>query len=805
MKKLTEKEKVQRYDIAVELAAKFKKEYLNYKELNVHKGVIEAFNSIFPELNSEDERMRNFISNELACLRATDEKGTVRYEELTNAIAWLEKQGGNLVENGYTNNKDFIKYADNYSHEIWHKLMDNFKNIKDYHIGCNDVSDIVLNAIIDTCNWLEKQGEQETLCDKCRKEHPSHSCQDITELGRCTLEYEQKPADKVEPKFKVGDWVVTSYGKVNQVIAVDEDGDGFTLDDETYFNGSWKDGYHLWTIADAKDGDVLVSNDDDAYYIVLFKGLSYLEDNIGRFKSYCHYCEGILSPREDPSWCCNAFHPATKEQRDTLMKAMADAGYTFDFEKKELKKIDQKSKDYTFKAIPRLLEMIQPTDRAKSYCQKLIDSLEQEGYGTDAKIVRDCLKQMNGEKVAMATMDEQKSTDKVEPKVGDWLVHNERRNIIKVVNATPLVYECVDILGYHNKMLNTAIENNYHLWTIQDAREGDVLAFSYASKNYIIIYRGLHEKSFDTIMSVFCFYNVEEDKYYDEIYFFHAMNTGEVIKPATKEQRDVLMKAMTDAGYIFDFDKKELKKIEQSKLTEFEDAIKDMMNDYRDAIDDNDATIEEVKKHAAYLLSLIPQNPTGWSEEDENRINRLIAYFEDKESFTAEDDIAYANWLKSLKDRVSPQNFAVTDEELAQAKKDAYNDALDKIEYHSGEPTFDDGWSAAIDYIQKKSLRPQPKNEWSEEDERIYRGIHNLIYSTPYCDSRNELSDWLKSLKERVQPKQEWSEEDERCLTNAIDACNQMSDEDYVYSQGYIDAIKWLKSLKDRYTLKPTE
>lgn len=65
-------------------------------------------------------------------------------------------------------------------------------------------------------------------------------------------------------------------------------------------------------------------------------------------------------------------------------------------------------KEYTFKAIPRLLGMIPPTDRAKSYCQKLIDSLEQEGYSTDAKIVRGCLKQMNGEKVAMATMDEQK-------------------------------------------------------------------------------------------------------------------------------------------------------------------------------------------------------------------------------------------------------------------------------------------------------------------------------------------------------------------------------------------------------------
>jgi hypothetical protein len=41
----------------------------------------------------------------------------------------------------------------------------------------------------DIVAWLEKQGEQkETLCDKCKKAQPSHSCQDITALGRCALE-----------------------------------------------------------------------------------------------------------------------------------------------------------------------------------------------------------------------------------------------------------------------------------------------------------------------------------------------------------------------------------------------------------------------------------------------------------------------------------------------------------------------------------------------------------------------------------------------------------------------------------------
>ena len=38
----------------------------------------------------------------------------------------------------------------------------------------------------------------------------------------------------------------------------------------------------------------------------------------------------------------NDYLPATKEQHDTLIKTMTDAGYTFDFEKKKLKKIEQK-------------------------------------------------------------------------------------------------------------------------------------------------------------------------------------------------------------------------------------------------------------------------------------------------------------------------------------------------------------------------------------------------------------------------------------------------------------------------------
>lgn len=62
---------------------------------------------------------------------------------------------------------------------------------------------------------------------------------------------------------------------------------------------------------------------------------------------------------------------------------------------------------FAFKAIPRLLDMIEPSDRAKAYIAKLADTLEVEGYSTDAKIVMESLKIMNGEKVPMATMDEE--------------------------------------------------------------------------------------------------------------------------------------------------------------------------------------------------------------------------------------------------------------------------------------------------------------------------------------------------------------------------------------------------------------
>lgn len=189
----------------------------------------------------------------------------------------------------------------------------------------------------DAIAWLEKQCEQKIKTPEESLGIDSETYNKI--VDECIYD-EQKPIDKVEPNFKVGDWVATSYGKVNQVVSVDKYGDGYTLNDGVYFSGSWCDMYHLWTIQDAKDGDVLAW--DDIKCIALFKNI-YDEDSFNSY-GFVGGCTGTFESRQSYHDIEGA-HPATKEQRDTLMKAMADAGYAFDFEKKELKEIENEEYD----------------------------------------------------------------------------------------------------------------------------------------------------------------------------------------------------------------------------------------------------------------------------------------------------------------------------------------------------------------------------------------------------------------------------------------------------------------------------
>ena len=89
---------------------------------------------------------------------------------------------------------------------------------------------------------------------------------DEDELVAC-IDYvmkRQKPANKIEPKFKVGDWIINNDKRIavpTQILEIEEYGyvtsRGYTSFDKV------KTDYHLWNIQDAKDGDVLVSKIDE--------------------------------------------------------------------------------------------------------------------------------------------------------------------------------------------------------------------------------------------------------------------------------------------------------------------------------------------------------------------------------------------------------------------------------------------------------------------------------------------------------------------------------------------------------------
>lgn len=296
MKKLSIEDKAKAYDKAIERANELI--YVSDKDSLQRKTV----EHIFPELKESDEKIRKALIHYMKDY--SDGTGLIHAAygvRRNDAIAWLEKVG---------------KIVDYYEDKLDKCACDYFN--KDYKKA------------------LEKQGEQEeTLCDKCKKEQPSHSCQDITALGRCALE---KPVDKVEPKFHEGEWV-TDDGETVFHITIDNNKYQLETLEGTSCHYSYEiieRKFRLWTIQDAKDGDVLAVDN----IIFIYKRI--LANHI---VSYCKLINDVFDSSLDARTCCEGntyVHPATKEQRDTLMKAMADARYTFDFEKKELKKIEQK-------------------------------------------------------------------------------------------------------------------------------------------------------------------------------------------------------------------------------------------------------------------------------------------------------------------------------------------------------------------------------------------------------------------------------------------------------------------------------
>lgn len=116
------------------------------------------------------------------------------------------------------------------------------------------------------------------------------------------------------------------------------------------------------------------------------------------------------------------------------------------------------------------------------------------------------------------------------------------------------------------------------------------------------------------------------------------------------------------------------------------------------------------------------------------------------------------------------------------------------------------GYEWDAENIELKKIEQKPA--WSEEDETITNHLIALLQNSTTHNAalrtvNEEIENWLKSLKERVQPqpKQEWSEEDEENLYHINALIKDSSLE--VYRQEHLSS--WLASFKQKKHWKPSD
>ena len=264
------------------------------------------------------------------------------------------------------------------------------KTLIKFHKSTIDIDRIKGSDIVA---WLEKQNEQKPVVFKAKDWYVSkvdgkihnmtynpaekkevkeidnycrEHCKGFQETGKCFFDdkceayktYKQNLANNVELKFEVGNWYQctkdffgkgvtfdknTAYYCAREGCLQNEYGCHIAIVKDLY------DNFKLWTIQDAKDGDVLIDKSHAGECVFIFKEArpSDIKTNVNNPFAVIGYCGinhiGFTSQLSglgvgDTVNC--TYYPATKEQRDLLFQKMKEAGYEWDAEKKELKHID---------------------------------------------------------------------------------------------------------------------------------------------------------------------------------------------------------------------------------------------------------------------------------------------------------------------------------------------------------------------------------------------------------------------------------------------------------------------------------
>ena len=188
----------------------------------------------------------------------------------------------------------------------------------------------------DELMWLTKYIEEEaySLSMDIRDNEDSIKLKKLQKaLAWLEKQGEQKPANKIEPKFQNGQWIVWQ----NKCYKVNYNGCGYELIDQNGLRtsleyGTVDESAHLWTIQDAKDGDILVSGFNKPFiyngkhnsmFVGAYGGITTIDEFMNA-KEECHWTDNMN------------IHPATKEQRELLFQKMEKAGYEWSSEHRKL-------------------------------------------------------------------------------------------------------------------------------------------------------------------------------------------------------------------------------------------------------------------------------------------------------------------------------------------------------------------------------------------------------------------------------------------------------------------------------------
>jgi hypothetical protein len=179
--------------------------------------------------------------------------------------------------------------------------------------------------------------------------------------------------------------------------------------------------------------------------------------------------------------------------------------------------------------------------------------------------------------------------------------------VMQMLNNDIGCYKTVETDGTERYDSYDFIDRNFKLWTIQDAKNGDVLL---SKHNQPFIYNGIFDEEYVGAYCGICCLGID----LLEATLPCNWSCKEGVKPATKEQRDTLFTKMNEAGYEFDFKDKELRKIEKQ----------------------------------------VPK----WSEEDEDNLNLAIYHIRcDDIPYSPHDVEPIVDWLNSIKQRMGGDDY----------------------------------------------------------------------------------------------------------------------------------------------------